>query len=208
MSRAPDPAAAKRAARAHAKTVRAAARDADADRADEAAANAHLVRLLAPWRGTTLAGYAAIGSELSPHAAMTAWAEGGPVCLPVVEAPDAPLAFRRWEPGCAMARGAHGAAVPADGAPCRPAILIVPLLAFDSGGGRLGYGGGYYDRTLAALRAGGPTLAIGFAYAAQCAAAPLPRLLTDEPLDAIVTEAGVTAVPGRHVTLAPRGAPH
>ena len=71
-----------------------------------------------------------------------------------------------------------------------PEILIVPLVAFDRKGGRLGYGGGFYDRTLQALRASRPTLAIGFAFAAQ-EADSLPLEPTDQPLDLIVTERGV-----------------
>jgi len=66
----------------------------------------------------------------------------------------------------------------------------VPLLAFDRAGYRLGYGGGFYDRTLAGLRAAGPVVAVGFAYAAQEVAA-VPREATDARLDAVVTERGV-----------------
>ena len=68
-----------------------------------------------------------------------------------------------------------------------PDVLIVPLVAFDRAGGRLGYGGGFYDRTLAQLRAAGPITAIGFAYAAQ-ETATVPQEPTDVPLDLIVTE--------------------
>ena len=73
-----------------------------------------------------------------------------------------------------------------------PEILIVPLVAFDRAGGRLGYGGGFYDRTLELLRSRRPTRAIGFAYAAQEAEA-LPLEPTDQPLDMVVTEAEVIA---------------
>ncbi|MEM6481442.1 MAG: 5-formyltetrahydrofolate cyclo-ligase, partial [Pseudomonadota bacterium] len=68
-----------------------------------------------------------------------------------------------------------------------PEIVIVPLVAFDRMGGRLGYGGGFYDRTLERLRAQRPTLAVGFAYAAQ-EASELPLELTDQPLDLVITE--------------------
>lgn len=84
--------------------------------------------------------------------------------------------------------------VPASGAWLVPDVLIVPLVAFDRSGGRLGYGGGFYDRTLAELRAAGPVTAIGFAYAAQEADA-LVQEATDAPLDQIVTEREVI-VPG------------
>ena len=80
--------------------------------------------------------------------------------------------------------------MPETGAWLVPEVLIVPLVAFDRAGGRLGYGGGFYDRTLARLRAARPTLAVGFAYAAQ-EADRLPLEPTDQPLDAIVTERGV-----------------
>ena len=74
-----------------------------------------------------------------------------------------------------------------------PQILIVPLVAFDMHGGRLGYGGGFYDRTLQILRAQGPVLAVGFAFEAQ-QADDLPLESTDQPLDLIVTDAGVLTV--------------
>ena len=89
-----------------------------------------------------------------------------------------------------MEEGPFGAMIPAAGGWIVPEILIVPLVAFDRKGGRLGYGGGFYDRTLAELRASGPVLAIGFAFAAQ-EAEDLPLEPTDQPLDLIVTEAGV-----------------
>ena len=89
-----------------------------------------------------------------------------------------------------MVPGEFGAKIPAEGAWMEPEILIVPLVAFNRRGGRLGYGGGFYDRTLEGLRAKRPTLAIGFAYAAQ-EDDDLPLEPTDQPLDLIVTENGV-----------------
>ena len=74
-----------------------------------------------------------------------------------------------------------------------PQILIVPLVAFDRNGGRLGYGGGFYDRTLQGLRAAGPVMAIGFAFADQ-QADDLPLEPTDQKLDLIVTEGGIIEV--------------
>lgn len=196
-------ASAKGAARAVARARRDAARAADARLAGEVAANARLLDLLASRRGAALSGYMAIRSELSPLAAMTDWAADGPVCLPVVPGRAVPLIFRRWSPGCAMELGSYGAEVPADAPECTPAVLIVPLLAFDRGGGRLGYGGGYYDRTLATLRKAAPALAIGLAYAAQEAEAPLPREATDVMLDAIVTETATLWPGGAENGLAP-----
>jgi len=114
----------------------------------------------------------------------------GPVGVPVIEAAGQPLRFARWEPDCAMVGGAFGAAVPATLDWITPEILIVPLVGFDLEGNRLGYGGGFYDRTLEGLRARGAALAIGFAYEAQ-AAGDLPLEPTDQPLDLIVTESRV-----------------
>ena len=71
------------------------------------------------------------------------------LCVPVVEAPRLPLAFRTWTPGAATERGAFGIEVPVEGAPAEPDLLLVPMLAFDARGHRLGYGGGFYDRTIA-----------------------------------------------------------
>ena len=146
-----------------------------------------LLDVLDGHRGRPLAGYAPIGSEIDPTPALRAMAADGPVCLPVVEGPDRPLRFRAWTPGCEMVDGPFGAPVPASGDWLVPEVLIVPLLAFDRRGGRLGYGGGFYDRTLAALRRAGPVTAIGFAYALQ-EDAGLPLEATDAPLDLIVTE--------------------
>jgi 5-formyltetrahydrofolate cyclo-ligase len=111
-----------------------------------------------------------------------------PVGVPVIGAAGQPLSFRRWRPGAAMVAGPFGALIPEAGDDVVPEVLIVPLVAFDRAGNRLGYGGGFYDRTLEGLRAARPTFAIGFAYAAQEAEA-LPLEPTDQPLDAIVTEA-------------------
>ena len=138
----------------------------------------------------------AMRSEIDPMPAMIEAHRHGPVALPVIAAHGAPLRFRRWEPGIAMVDGGFGALIPVEGDWITPRVLIVPLVAFDRHGGRLGYGGGFYDRTLAALRAAGPVLAIGFAWAAQ-EAADFPLEATDEPLDLIVTEAEVIT-PGHH----------
>ena len=136
-----------------------------------------------------LAGYMPMRSEISPLPAMRA--HPGPVCVPVVVAPDTPLEFHRWTAHTPMQRGPFGADIPVGSDRLVPRVLIVPLLAFDPRGYRLGYGGGFYDRTLAQLRARGEALAIGLAYAAQ-AQPDVPTDPTDEPLDLIATEAGVT----------------
>ena len=154
-----------------------------------------LSEVLAGYRGVPLAGYMPIRSEIDPIPAMEEAAAHGPVCVPVIRAPRQPLAFSRWEPGMAMQEGPFGAMIPLRDNFLDPEILIVPLVAFDRNGGRLGYGGGFYDRTLEKLRAVRPTLAIGFAYAAQ-ESDNLPLEPTDQPLDMIVTEAHVLSFTG------------
>ncbi len=146
-----------------------------------------LSEVLAGYRGVPLSGYMPIRSEIDPLPAMAEAAAHGPVCVPVIRAAGQPLVFSRWEPGCAMKAGPFGAMIPQVEDLLDPEILIVPLVAFDAQGGRLGYGGGFYDRTLERLRAARPTLAIGFAYGAQ-QADTLPLEPTDQPLDMIVTE--------------------
>lgn len=174
----------KDALRRRALAARARARDGDAGAM--AALTARLVAALAPWRGAVLAGYWPICDEADPRPAMAA--HEGPLCLPVVLGRDRALVFRAWDGG-ALAPGAFGTAHPPDSAPeCTPQVVIVPLVGFDRAGNRLGYGGGYYDRTLAALRRGGAgPRAIGLAFAAQELAA-IPTEPTDQPLDLIVTE--------------------
>lgn len=148
-----------------------------------------LLEALAPHRGRPTSGYWPIGAEIDPRPALEALAGHGPVGLPVVEGPARPLAFRLWRPGDALVPAGFGTSVPEADRPMTPQVLIVPLLAFDGRGHRLGYGGGFYDRTLAALRARGPVLAVGFAFAAQRVEA-LPAEPTDAPLDLVVTEEG------------------
>lgn len=150
----------------------------------------HLSQVLAGFRGVPLAGYMPIRTEIDPLPAMEEAAAHGPVGVPVIVSPDQALGFSRWQPGCAMTDGPFGAAVPADADFFDPEIVIVPLVAFDRQGNRLGYGGGFYDRTLAGLRAARATLAIGFAWEAQ-QADDLPLEPTDQALDMLVTEARV-----------------
>lgn len=175
-------AADKAAARTAAFAARRAAHAAGQGRAAEL-----LAEELAPFAAEILAGYMPMRTEIDPLAAMAA--HPGPVCVPVVLGPGQALAFRRWTPAARMVEGAFGALVPEEGDWLTPRVLIVPMLAFDARGYRLGYGGGFYDRTLEALRRAGPVTAIGFAFAAQELAC-VPTEPTDQPLDLIVTEAG------------------
>jgi len=114
---------------------------------------------------------------------------GQPVCLPVVTGEDQPLDMRLWETGTPLYPAGFGTLAPAEDAPrVEPHVVVMPLLGFDAAGTRLGYGGGYYDRTLAALERA-PRI-VGFAFAAQ-ELAHIPRAPHDRPLDAVVTEQGV-----------------
>ncbi|MFN3721419.1 MAG: 5-formyltetrahydrofolate cyclo-ligase [Paracoccaceae bacterium] len=147
-----------------------------------------LADVLGAYRGAVLAGYMPMRTEIDPLPAMAA--HQGPVGVPVIIGRGTPLRFREWSPGSIMMAGDFGALIPEDGGWLEPEVLIVPLLAFDAGGYRLGYGGGFYDRTLERLRARGRVLAVGFAFAAQEVVA-VPVEATDQRLDMIVTEQGV-----------------
>jgi len=146
-----------------------------------------------------VSGYWPIGVEANVMPLLQALGRRGlTMALPVVPGRGEPLTFRRWREGDAMGTGPFGIREPLPESPVvEPDLLLVPLLAFDRSGGRLGYGGGYYDRTLAGLRARKPILAVGVAYAAQeCDTVPCGE--TDVPLDWIVTEAAaIRAHPDR-----------
>jgi 5-formyltetrahydrofolate cyclo-ligase len=133
--------------------------------------------------------YHPIGEELDTGPLLDALLEkGATIVLPIVEKKRRPLVFRRYIPGDALVAGVYGALTPKPDAPVMaPDIVVAPLLAFTRNGGRLGYGGGYYDRTLAVLRKEKGILAIGFAYGAQEVDA-LPLSPLDQPLDWVVTE--------------------
>jgi 5-formyltetrahydrofolate cyclo-ligase len=152
----------------------------------------HLVAALESHRGKVLAGYMPMRTEINPLPAMAA--HQGPVGVPLVVGQGLPLQFRHWTPDTEMVEGAFKALIPASGDWVIPQVLIVPLLAFDGDGYRLGYGGGFYDRTLEGLRAKGPVFTIGFAFSAQ-EVRKVPIDATDERLDIIVTEKGTWPCP-------------
>ncbi len=156
--------------------------------AGQGQAAALLSGYLTQFKGLALAGYMPMRTEIDPMPAMAA--HQGPVGVPVIMARATPLQFRAWGPEAQMVAGEFGALIPATGDWIEPSVLIVPLLAFDARGYRLGYGGGFYDRTLAAFRARGPVIAVGFAFAAQRVDA-VPTDEHDQRLDAVVTEQGV-----------------
>ena len=116
---------------------------------------------------------------------------GWRLALPVVIGPGRPLAFRAWAPGEPTVPAAFGLEVPAGGAEVAPDLLLVPMLAFDVRGHRLGYGGGFYDRTIAAPARREPGASAPSASPSRRSSVPLlPDSETDMRLDAIVTEAG------------------
>lgn len=148
---------------------------------DQDAALSNLRQALLPYAGAALAGYWPIRGEADPRPVLRHW--DGPVALPVVEAAGRPLRFRLWQgPLCS---GAYAIPEPPPEAPeIWPDVVIVPLVGFDRRGGRLGYGGGFYDRTLAQLR---PQAAIGFAFSNQ-ELDRIPQEPTDVALSLIVTD--------------------
>lgn len=145
---------------------------------------------------SVVAGYWPIGTEVDIRPLLLHLHEAGHACaLPVVAERGQPLVFRAWAPETKLATGAFGVREPVASAPVvRPSVLLVPLLSFDRAGHRLGYGGGYYDRTIQALRddrtatGDGTVLTVGIGFAVQEVPA-VPRDRHDQRLDWIVTEA-------------------
>ena len=141
-------------------------------------------------REDSVAAYWRIRDELDCQPILVRLMDSGhKVILPVVTGPDAPLDLRVWEPGTPLYEAGFNTLAPDERAPrAEPDIILMPLLAFDRLGTRLGYGGGYYDRTIAKMHKR-PRL-IGLAYTIQ-ELAFIPREPHDVPLDAVITEAGV-----------------
>ncbi len=132
-----------------------------------------------------------MGSELDPEPLVRALVNAGrQACLPVVLERDAPMVFRRWAPGDPLEMDAAGCPAPLPlSEVVDPGLILAPLLAFDDIGGRLGQGGGYYDRTFAARS---DAIRIGFAFAGQ-RVDRLPMDLHDVRLHGVLTEVGYTA---------------
>ena len=137
-----------------------------------------------------VAGYWPIGDELDPRPALEAIiAAGGQAALPVVAGQGQVLIFRQWSCGDPLDQGPFGTAHPNPRAPAvTPDILLLPLIAYDKTGHRLGYGAGYYDRTVEALRAQRGIIVIGLAYDEQ-EIDTVPAGSHDQRLDAIITDA-------------------
>ena len=178
----------KRALRVKAAQARRAARDRDTDgRAPEAVKANFLAHIkLAP--NAVVGGYWPIGTEIDVRPLLEALDARGHTCsLPVVHG-GRPLTFHRWRPNDQLVRGVFDIQVPDHHTPTvDPDVFLAPLLAFDAKGNRIGYGGGYYDRTIPALRAKKPLLVVGIAYAAQ-EVERVPTDKFDQRLDWIVTE--------------------
>jgi 5-formyltetrahydrofolate cyclo-ligase len=137
--------------------------------------------------GAVVAGFWPIGDEIDIRPLLYALAaRGHPIVLPETPRRGLPLIFRRWQPGAALIAGRFGTSHP-DGPALAPDVLFIPLLAFDRAGNRIGYGAGYYDRSLAALPG---ARRIGCAYAAQ-EIERVPAGPFDARLDAVATERGV-----------------
>jgi 5-formyltetrahydrofolate cyclo-ligase len=134
--------------------------------------------------------YRPMGGEIDPS---QIGFDSGVRSLPAVIERDRPLVFRAWNPGDPMEPDALGIPGPAASAQVvEPDVIFAPVLAFDRKGGRLGQGGGFYDRTIAALRKTKPVLVVGVAYAGQ-ELSSVPMSEHDEQLDAILTETEYTA---------------
>lgn len=155
----------------------------------------HFLNVIEVRQGDVVSGFWPMGEEIDVRPLLISLHGLGAVCcLPATGPRGQPLSFRRWLPGDELVSGTFGTREPTpEAVTVRPDILIVPLLAFDRWGWRLGYGGGYYDRTLAALRAVGPVVAAGVGFAAQ-EVISVPHGETDEPLDWVVTEEGARRV--------------
>ena len=137
-----------------------------------------------------ISGYWPMRDEIDPRPLLHAAHELGFRCLlPVVQRRGAPLRFRVWHPDMTLVAGSYGERIPGpDAAEAEPSVLLVPLLAFDRAGYRLGYGGGYFDRTLAAIRPRPFAIGVGIQAARLKTIFPQPH---DIAMDAIVTEDGL-----------------
>ena len=140
-----------------------------------------LSSFLEDFRGHSVAGYMPIMTEMSCY---------GKVGVPVIQEMNKPLLIAERTPSTEMTEGQFGAKVPVSKNFFDPELLIVPLVAFDRQGGRLGYGGGFYDRTIEKLKMKKPVLAVGFAYSCQ-EIEQVPLEMTDQSLDFVITEKAV-----------------
>lgn len=178
-----------------AERTRALARRADAHALHGASAGTglaeHGLAFLGIAPGVVVSGFSAIRDEIDPKALLERLdGEGYRIALPVLQGKGRPLQFRSWSPGDQMGSGQWGIAEPLpDKQEVFPDVVLVPLLAFDANGYRLGYGGGFYDRTLERLRARKPVVAVGVGYD-ELKIDAVPHLDYDERLDWVLTPSG------------------
>jgi len=150
-----------------------------------------LIHLLDEHPAACIGFYWPMAGEFDARATLATWlasAPGRQAALPVVSSRDAPLTFHAWHPDTAMRAGRYNIPIPAVEHLVQPDLLLVPCVGFDAARLRLGYGGGYYDRTLAALQPRPYTVGLAF----ECGrVTALPREPHDVPLDMILTETGL-----------------
>ena len=190
-----EPAAAKAELRQQAAARRDALTGADPDAATRLAAQADIIINIAQRDEPAgiVAAYMPIRSELSPLPLVSALVARGLVtAMPETPSPGNPLVFRRWTPGDDLVDGPYGTRQPLPAAPIvMPRVILAPMLAYDEACWRLGYGGGFYDRTLAGLRAAGNSVtAIGIAFDGQLVD-KVPAGPFDVSLDAVLTPSGL-----------------
>lgn len=183
-------AAAKKALRAEAKRRRA---EAFAQHGREASRRlaAHGLDFINAGEGDCVSGFLAIGEEIDPAPLMAnLHREGFRLALPRMQGKGQPLVMRTWSPDDALEETMWGIREPLlTAAAVDPDVVLVPLLAFDATGFRIGYGGGFYDRTLARLRRRRPIIAVGLAYD-ELKVDAVPHSQYDEPLDWVLTPSG------------------
>jgi 5-formyltetrahydrofolate cyclo-ligase len=164
--------------------------------AASAAISAALEARFPPGRFALVGGYWPIQGEYNPLGYLRKVIDAGKAAaLPAVIDPDAPLEFRAWTTKARMEKGRWDILHPAQGPAVTPDALLVPLVGFDGAGHRLGYGGGYYDRTLAALTPRPVAIGVGFELGRIDGFEPGAH---DAPMDVIVTEAGVFEIGSAH----------
>ena len=151
----------------------------------------HVVKYFQKWPASIVAGYLPLGDEIDPVPTLSHLEQmGWKLTLPVVIGKGEPLLFRHWQQGDALETGAFNTCHPLPSASeLIPDVLLVPLLAFDKEGQRIGWGGGFYDRTIAALRIQRSTLVLGVAFSCQ-RVDKVPCDNHDELLNGVITETG------------------
>ena len=142
---------------------------------------------------SVIALYYPVNSEMNPLTLIDYLQTRGKItCLPTVIGKNSPLIFKSWSPGKDIVLGDYGIPVPDNDKILTPDLVICPLLAYDAKGMRLGYGGGFYDRTIRHLRRNKQTRYMGLAFSEQKSYHDLPSEAHDVPLDAVLTETGIS----------------